>query len=273
MLKKIFLYCSLIALIFSLGCVKKESEEVKDKLVIAGSTTVQPIIIKAAEIFSKKYPEIKIGVQGGGSGTGIRMISEGSIDIGASSRELSEEEKRKHPELIAHKIALDCIVIIVHPSNPIENLTLEQVRKIFLGEITNFKEVGGPDKKIVVVQREDGGGTRVSFNELVMNHTEVFVGALQKPSSGAVRFTVSGNENAIGYVGIGYLDGTIKPIAINGVMPTEENIQNGKYPLARNLYLITRGQPTGKVKNFIDFILSDEGQEIVKKEGFVRIKK
>lgn len=257
----------LLVLLFS-ACVGKEESA---DLTIAGSTTVQPIITKASEVYSEKNPDTSIGVQGGGSGTGIRMVAEGSIAIGASSRELSWEEKEKNPDLLIHPVAIDCIVIVVHPSNNITDLTLEEIRKIFSGEITNYREVGGPNRPIVLTEREDGSGTRSSFESLVMEGKEASDSALQKPASGAIRFTVSGNENAIGYLGLGYLDGSIKPLSVNDIEPTEENVKAGRYPLSRKLYLVTKGEPEGRAEDFISYVLSEEGQKIVNEEGFVSI--
>jgi phosphate transport system substrate-binding protein len=253
------------------GCVNKENGA---DLVIAGSTTVQPIISKASEVYKEEHPAISIGVQGGGSGTGIRMAGEGSVAIGASSRELSAQEKGEHPDLVPTVIGIDCISIVVHPSNNLSNssLTLQQIKDVFSGRITNYKEIGGPDRRIVLVEREDGSGTRSMFESMVMNNTAVSDAALQKPASGAIRFTVSGNENAIGYLGIGYLDGTVKPVAINGIQPSEESVRAKTYPLSRDLYLITKGEPTDHAKEFIEYVLSDEGQRIVKDEGFIKIK-
>jgi len=247
-------------------------DEKSEDLTISGSTTVQPIVTRASEVYIGEHPDKKIGVQGGGSGTGIRMVGEGSVAIGASSRELSSDEKKAHPELVVTPIAIDCIAIVVHPSNNLSSLSIQQIRDVFSGKITNYKELGGPDRAIVLVEREDGSGTRSSFEGFVMNGSDVSAAALQKPASGAIRFTVSSNENAIGYVGIGYLDGTIKPLQVNGVAPTEENVKSKTYPLSRDLYLLTKGQPTGDAKLFIDFILSDEGQQIVKDEGFVSLR-
>jgi len=211
------------------GCVNKEEGA---DLVVAGSTTVEPIVTWASELFSATHPDVTIGIQGGGSGTGIRMAGEGSVEIGASSRELSGGEMEKHPDLESIVIGIDCIAIAVHPSNPLANmsLTIGQLRDIFSGRVTNYKELGGPDRPIVLVQREDGSGTRSMFESLVMNNSEVSDSALQKPASGAIRFTISNNENAIGYVGIGYLDGTIRPVAVNGALPTEENVRAKNTP-------------------------------------------
>ncbi len=251
------------------GCVKDEGEE---GLAIAGSTTVQPIVTRAVEVYTQNNPDMKIGVQGGGSGTGIRMVGEGSVNIGASSRELSEDELLKHPDLVVHPIAIDCITIIVHPSNPIEDLSIQQIRDIFTGKITNFREAGGPDREIVLVIREDGSGTRSTFEGIVMGDAEISNTALQKPASGAIRFTIARNENAIGYLGIGYLDETVKAISINGVSPSKENIRKGEYSISRKLYLITKEEPLGKTKEFIDFILSEDGQKIVEEEGFISVR-
>jgi phosphate transport system substrate-binding protein len=232
---------------------------------------VQPIVTAAAEAYEKTHHGLRIGVQGGGSGTGIRMAGEGSVAIGASSRDLKDTEKKAHPDIKTTPIAIDCITIVVHPSNPIKDLTKEQIRKIFAGEIRNFAEVGGPDRRIVVVEREDGSGTRSTFEELVMNKEETTNSALQKPASGAIRFTVAGNPNAIGYLGIGYVDETVKTVAVDGIEPTEENIKAGKYSLSRRLYLLTKGNASDEAEDFIDFILSDEGQKIVEDEGFIGV--
>ncbi len=267
-MKAVSVFLVLGLVLFS-GCAGKDSAD----LVIAGSTTVQPIVTRAAEVYSKEHPDTSIGVEGGGSGTGIRMVGEGSVAVGASSRELSSEEKRAHPDLTVNTIAIDCIAIVVNPSNNLSNssLSLAEVRDIFSGKITNYKELGGPDRRIVLVEREDGSGTRSMFESMVMNNTDVSDAALQKPASGAIRFTVSGNENAIGYLGIGYLDGSIKPIAVNGVLPSEESVRAKSYPLSRDLYLITKGKPSGLAGEFIDYLLSDAGQDIVKEEGFIRL--
>jgi len=251
------------------ACVDNDSK--KQTLKIAGSTTAQPIVSKAAEEYMKKDREVFISVQGGGSGTGIRMVSEGSIDIAMSSREIKQSEYERYPDLRPYTIAADGIVVVVHPSNPINGLAREQVKEIFSGEITNFKEIGGPDREIVVVIRESGSGTRATFEELVMDGEEPTKNALQKPSNGAVKATVTGNPNAIGYIGLGYVDNTAKALKIDGVTPSTDTVKDGSYPVSRRLYVITKGEATGLSKDFIDFILSDEGQRIVEDEGFVSI--
>lgn len=254
------------------GCINGGQK--KETLNIAGSTTVQPIASKAAEEFMKKNPDVIVSVQGGGSSTGIKMVVEGSADIGAISRELKDSEKEKYPNLKPVAIALDSIVVVVHPDNLISDLTKQQVQDIFSGGIKNFKEVGGDDREILVVIRERGSGTRTTFEELVMDGGKITnaEGASQNPSNGAVKAVISGNENAIGYLGIGYIDETVKAIKIDGTMSSEETIRSGEYPISRKLYMITKGEATGLKKKFIDFVLSEEGQQIVEKEGFIRVR-
>lgn len=245
----------------------------KKSLTVAGSTTVQPIAASAAEEFMKKNSDVIVSVQGGGSGTGIKMVAEGSADIGDSSRELTDTEKTEHPDLKPYAIAADGIAVVVHPSNSLDDLTKQQVRDIFAGKIKNFKEVGGPDKEIMVIIREEGSGTRSTFEELVMKKGKVAnaADALQKPSNGAVKAAVAGNENAIGYIGLGYVDETVKALKIDGVAPSIATIKRGDYPISRKLYMITKGEATGLKKEFIDFVLSDEGQQIVEEAGFIKV--
>lgn len=262
---------AIIVLVVSLsGCIGGGG---KQTLSIAGSTTVQPISMKAAEIYMSKHPDVQVLVQGGGSGTGIKMVAEGSVDIGASSRNLKDKEKSANPDLVAHVIASDGIAVITHSANTLDDLTKEQVQDIFSGKIKNFNEIGGPDKKIVVVIREEGSGTRSAFEELVMDKGKIdgAQAALQKPSNGAVKATVASNENAIGYIGIGYIDSSVRAMKIEGVMPSGDTIKDGAYTVSRNLYFVTKGQPTEIAKDFIDFVLSEEGQGLVEEEGFIRV--
>ena len=270
-LKGIGLLGLIIPTFFLCGCIT--SEEVKqERLIVAGSTTVQPIASVVAEAYMKKHSDVLIAVQGGGSGTGVKMVAEGTADIGMSSRELKEKEINTHPDLKAHTIAHDGIAVVVHPSNPLSDLTKEQITDIFSGRIRNFKEMGGDDTETVVVIREEGSGTRATFEKLIMGDVDTAKNALQKPSNGAVKATIAGNENAIGYLGIAYLDESVKAIKMNGIEPSKENIRSGEYPVSRKLYMITKGEAIGLAKKFIDFILSDEGQRIVEDEGFIEVK-
>ncbi len=243
----------------------------QEKLTVAGSTTVQPIASVASESYMKNHPGALIAIQGGGSGTGVKMVAEGTADIGMSSRDLKEAEINAHPDLKTHTVAYDGIAVAVHPSNSLDDLTKEQIGDIFSGKITNFKEVGGEDLEIVVVIREEGSGTRATFEKLVMNKVDTTENALQKPSNGAVKATIKSNENAIGYLGIAYIDESVKAVKIDGIMPSKETIRSGEYQVSRGLYMITKGEASGLAKEFIDFILSDYGQQIVEEEGFIGV--
>ncbi len=255
-----------LSMLFLMGCI---SEGNKAKTIsIAGSTTVHPISDGLAEAFMEKY-DINVTVQGGGSGTGIKMVGEGTVDIGASSREVKEDEKEKY-NIKIYPIAIDGLAIIVHPSNKIENLSIEQLKRIFAGEIENWKELGGEDKEIVLVVRAEGSGTRDFFEKKVMRDVPLSRKALQKPSNGAVKATIASNENAIGYIGAGYIDDYVKAVRIEGVYPDPENIRSGEYELSRKLYYITKKE-SEDLRKFMDFVLSDEGQNIIEEIGFIRI--
>ena len=240
----------------------------------AGSTTVQPLAEKLAEAFSAQYPDVEITVQGGGSSVGVKSAGEGTVDVGAASREVKESELQEFPDLKVYTIARDGIAIVAHPDVPLDGLTKEQVKDIFAGEITNWNEVGGPDKPIVVVSREEGSGTRAAFEEMVMGKEgpPIVDTAILQPSNGAVRTTVSTTPDSIGFLSFGYLDESVKTLAIDGVEPTEANAASGAYPIVRPLNLLTKGEPSGVVKAWLDFILGEEGQQIVADEGYIPVK-
>jgi phosphate transport system substrate-binding protein len=260
-----------ICMLFLMGCISEGNKT--QTLSLAGSTTVEPIATRAAEVYMEKHPDIKVTIQGGGSGTGIKMVGEGTADIGNASRNIKPEEKDRYPDLVGTVIAYDGIAIVVHPSNSVENLTKQQLQDIYAGKIRNWKEIGGEDMEIVVITRAEGSGTRDTFIELVMNKGKVeeTSSVLQKPSNGAVKATVAGNENAIGYIGLGYIDSSVKAIKIDGVTPSSTTVKGGTYPISRSLYMYTKDSPSGLAKSFIDFILSSEGQDIVEEIGFIRI--
>ncbi len=243
------------------------------QISVAGSTTVQPLAEKLAETFSAANPQVEIDVKGGGTSVGIKSAGEGTVDVGTASREVKPEEKAQYPDLQLYEIALDGIAVIVNPNVPVADLTKEQVRDIFSGKITNWKEVGGPDKPVLVVSREEGSGTRGAFEELVMGQDNpIAAGAILQPSNGAVRTTVSTTPDAIGYLSFGYLDDSVKALNVGGIEATEANVVNKSYPIARPLLLLTRGEPTGAVKAWLDWILSPDGQKIVEEEGYVPVK-
>jgi phosphate transport system substrate-binding protein len=236
----------------------------KGTITEAGSTTVQPLAEAVAAAFMAKYPDITVTIQGGGSGVGVKSATEGTVDIGAASRELTADEAAN---LVQFVLAKDGIAIAVHPSQTVSNLTKAQVKDIFAGVITNWSEVGGADKAIHVVSREEGSGTRAAFEEMVMGKDAVITaGAVLQPSNGAVRTTVAGDPDSIAFLSFGYLDSSVKAFSIEGIAASVANAKNGTYPIVRPLLFLTKGQPTGLVKAFIDFSLSSEGQAIVAKD-------
>ncbi len=245
-----------------------------ENLVINGSTTVLPITQKVAEAYMKDYPEVNISISGGGSGNGIKAIIDGTTDIAMSSRFIRDSEvkqavdKGSYP--VPFSVAYDCIVPIVHPSNPVDDLSLDQLKDIYTGKTKNWKEVGGEDRPIVVFSRDTSSGTYEVWDEKVLRKERVFPGALLQASSGAVVQGVASNRNGIAYVGIGYLTGTIKAVTVNGVEGTEETTLSGEFPVSRPLFIFTRGWPEGRTVHFINYMLNPEkGQKLVKEVGFV----
>lgn len=239
---------------------------------ISGSTTVLPIAKEAAKKFMMKNPNYNLEVSGGGSGFGVKQVAEGLVDIGMASRDLKAEEKEKYPNLITHSIALDGVAVVVHPENPVSDLTQEQVKKIFSGEITNWKEVGGPDAPINVYTRDEESGTREVFWEKALGKGKITEKATVVNSNGAMKTAVKQDKNGIGYLSIGYVDSTIKAVKFNGVEPTEENVKKGIYKVSRALNMITNGEPSPAVQAYLDYVLSPEGQEIVREKGYLPIK-
>jgi len=244
-----------------------------NKLTLQGSTTVLPVAQRAAEDFMKKYPAVNVTVRGGGSGTGINSLLAGTTDIANSSRPMKRSEKEKLASTggsaVEYKVAIDGLALIVNPSNPVNNLTLQQAKDIFTGEVTNWSEVGGKDEKIVLVSRDTASGTYESFKELVLKGANPAATALLQASNQAVATTVGQTPNAIGYIGLGYVSDKTKPLTVNGVQPTVETVKKGKYPVRRYLYMYTNGQAKGLAGSFINFVFSAEGQKIVAEEGFV----
>jgi len=242
-------------------------------LKISGSTTVLPIAQKAADAYMNDHAMTDIQISGGGSSVGVQAIGEKTVDLGMSSRDLKAEEKTKYPGLVETVIANDGIAIIVNPANSVSGLTLDQIKAIYNGSVTNWKTVGGPDQTIVVVGRDSASGTREFFSESVMKKTNYTSTQLEKNSNGAIQQTVAQTPGAIGYVGLGYIDPTVKavPIIVNGtpVQATVATVIAKTYPISRPLLMITQGPPAGLARNYIDFILSPAGQKIVTEEGFV----
>ena len=248
-----------------------------ENIVIKGSTTVLPIAQATLEAYMKANPTAKISLSGGGSGEGIKALIDGSTDIANSSREIkkTEEDLAKSKGLNPKEIvvAIDAIVPIVHTKNPVKNLSLDQLSGIYQGKITNWKEVGGDDLEIVVISRDSSSGTFEAWGELVLKGAKVSPRAQLQASNGAVDQAVSKNKYAIGYVGLGYLNKSVKALTVNGVQASEKTALSKEYPVSRFLYMVTNGEPKGETAKFVRFVLSPAGQALVQKEGFVPLPK
>ncbi|MCK4307722.1 phosphate ABC transporter substrate-binding protein [candidate division WOR-3 bacterium] len=253
-----------------------EARKRPNTLTITGSTTVLPIAQRTAEEFMELHPKVNISVRGGGSGVGIAALIDGTCSIADASRPIKTKEiatcRSKGINPVGTVIAKDGIAIIVHPSNSVKELSLEQLKAIYAGEISKWSEVGGKTKPIVAISRDVASGTFEVFKKLVLKGGKTKEDALMLASNKAVATAVVGAPDAIGYVGIGYLSSDVKSLVIEGVTPTNETVVSGEYKIARPLYMYTNGEPKGLAKEFIDFILSEEGQKIVEKVGFVPIK-
>lgn len=254
----------------------------KQTIKISGSTTVLPIVQKAADQYMAAHPEADIQVSGGGSGVGIQMIGAKTVDIGMTSRELTKDELAKNPSFVVTSVAQDGIAVIVNPANTIPYITLDQLKNIYLGKITKWTEISGAsipntNNQIVIIGRDSASGTRVYFDETVLLKATPINKMLEKNSNGAVTQTVTQTPGAIGYVSIGFVSNDVKalPIWYNGqkiVAPTLDNVKTKTYPVSRDLYIITNGSPSGLAGDFIKYILSADGQKIVADEGYVTVK-
>lgn len=243
-------------------------------IVIKGSTTVLPIAQKVAEAYMKEHPGVKITISGGGSGNGIKALIDGSTDIADSSRFIKSKEvklaveKGRYP--VPFAVAYDCIVPVVHPDNSVANISMDQLKDIYMGKIKNWKDIGGPDRKIVVISRDTSSGTYEVWHEKMLKKERVFPGALLQASNGAIVQAVSKNKNAVGYIGLGYMDKGVKALTVGGVKGSEETTLNGTYPISRPLYMFTPGWPKGDTLKFINYVIHPEkGQKLVGTIGFV----
>jgi len=252
------------------------AEKASNKLSTQGSTTVLPIAQAEAEAFMKVNKDADITVSGGGSGVGVAALIESSCEIANSSRPMKSKEfvlaKSKGVNAIGTIIANDGIAIVINNGNKATALTLEQLKGIYSGEISKWKQVGGTGDAIVVISRDSASGTFEVFNEKVLGGAKLRTDSLMMASNKEIAETVAKTPGAIGYVGLGYLISDLKSVTIDGVTPSDATVLDGTYKLARPLFMYTNGEPTGIAKDFIDFILSAEGQKIVKETGFVTIK-
>ncbi len=252
----------LLFILAGVGCQRSRAG-----ITVAGSTSVEPFAELLAEEYMARHPTSHIYVQGGGSTAGIEAVNSHVANIGMSSRSLLPHEK----DLYAVTIAKDAIAIIVHPKNPVQDLSLEKIRKIFSGKLKNWEELGGLSHPIILVSREEGSGTREAFQKLVMGKEEISLESLVQDSNGAIRQVVSGDQNAIGYISLGLVNEKVMPLKISNVHPSVNNIENGKYTLVRPFLFVFNGEPKGESKSFLDFVLSPEAQKLLSKEGLVTI--
>lgn len=244
----------------TMGCQRSRAG-----ITVAGSTSVEPFAELLAEEYMIHHPQSHIYVQGGGSTAGIEAVRTRAAHIGMSSRSLMGGEK----SLYSVTIAKDAIAIIVHPKNPIQDLSLVKVRGVFSGKIKNWKELGGNDNPIVLVTREEGSGTREAFQKLVMGKEEISLESLVQDSNGAIRQVVAGDPNAIGYISLGLVNEKVKALKISGAQPSLKNIESGRYHLIRPFLFVFNGEPVGEAKSFLDFVMSPEAQRLLSKEGLV----
>ena len=236
---------------------------------IAGSTSVQPVAEKLAQAYMEKHPGVKINVQGGGTSVGITSAQQGTADIGTASSKPKDSDAQG---LVQTQIAKDGIVVIVNNANKVSELTVNQTKDLFSGNVTDWSKVGGSAGTVSVITREDGSGTRDGFQNIVMggkNGTKIISNAIVQSSTEAVLQAVKGNPNAVGYISLASLNGDVKAVTINGVAPSEKTVSDDTYKIVRPFIFLTKGQPTGIVKDFIDFTMSAEGQSIVKQAGAV----
>ncbi len=234
----------------------------------AGSTSVQPIVEMLAQEYMAAHRNIRINVQGGGSSSGVKAAQTGTAELGMASRELKESEKGLWEFILAY----DGIAVVVHPTNTVSDLSLEQIEKIFSGEISNWSQVGGPDAAINVINREAGSGTRSAFEEIVLNGKNFVEDAIIQGSTGSVKTSVAMDPNAIGYVSLASLDDLVKTLLIDQVAATNDNISNKTYPIARPFILMAKAKPTGAVAEFLAWLESDEATQILIEEGLVPVK-
>ncbi|MBN1493139.1 MAG: phosphate ABC transporter substrate-binding protein [Candidatus Omnitrophica bacterium] len=258
-----------------IGMIVASSGYAAEEINIVGSTTVLPIAQLTAEEFMNSNPGIEITVGGGGSSIGAKALVSGTCDIADCSRPLKDKEidealaKGIKPK--PHIVAMDGIAVVVNKSNNLKEISSDDLKAIYTGDISNWSEVGGSDAGIVVVSRDTSSGTYEAFNELALKKAKVRPDALLQASNKAVLQTVVQTPNAIGYIGMGYLDDSVNALVVEGVFPTKDTVLTKEYPISRPLYMYTDGEPKGQLKKYLDYVKSVEGQKLVESQGFVGI--
>jgi phosphate transport system substrate-binding protein len=260
------------------------AEQLSGSIDIKGSDTMVHLVTAWAEAFMEQHPDVQIAVTGGGSGTGIAAMINGTTDVCAASRQMKDSEKEdaaaQGKEAVEHVVARDGIAVVVNPENPLEEITMEQLAKIFTGACEDWSGVGGPNQPISVLSRESSSGTYAFFREHVMDKQDYTPKAKLMPATSAIIEAAAQDAGSIGYVGLGYVveaGDKVKALKVKAddaspaVAPSEETVKSGEYGIARPLHLYTAGEPEGVIKAFIDFCLSDEGQQIVVDTGYVAV--
>lgn len=251
------------------------SQALAESIVMDGSTTVGPIAKAFAEYFMQRNPGINVTVGESGSGNGARSLLNQTAHIGTMSRFMRDTEFKAAVDggvmPVAHVVALDGLPILVHPSNPVSDLTVDQVRDIYAGRITNWRQVGGPNRTIIAISRDTNSGTYETFNNMVMRRTEIASGVEYVGSNGAVRQRIQTTPAAIGYAGLGFVDETVKALKIEGVEPSEKTVRTGEYAIARPLYMFTDGYPKlgSPLFRFMNIHLSENGYYMIREVGFI----
>ena len=262
--------------VFLLGLVASASsaaaldafKDLNGTLDIAGGTAHIPVMKQAAQDIMVAYPDIRITVAGGGSGVGVKQVGEGLVGIGNTGRPLKDSEVAEFG-LETFPFAIDGVAVAVNPANPVKELSSPQIADIYAGKITDWKELGGDAGTINVFGREDGSGTRETFTEKVLDKAELAPSVNVVSSNGAMKTAIAQDNRAIGYVGIGHLEPSIAGVIIDGMSPTQEDAANGSYKVVRNLFMNTKGKPTGLTAAFIDYIYSPEGAKIIEASGYI----
>lgn len=235
-------------------------------LTLSGSTSLQPLAEKWAEAYGARSQAPSIAVQGGGSTAGIQATVSGTAQIGMVSRALTRAEQAAVRDVL---VARDAIAIVVHPANPISDVSVDVVRDLYAGRVTSWSRLGGRSKPVTLITREEGSGTRAAFEDLVMRGLSINASALVQDSTGAVRQMVNGDDAAIGYISLGLVDRSVKALRLNGVLPTEQNVDEARYSLTRPFIFTFRGEPSRDASAFVSWINGPEGTSLTRAEGFL----